>query len=109
KLRDDLGRQVDHGLPDSSDRIYNLRFKDINGAVSKISGGVIDLLVKSHDRTAIIKLQNAAGGGVIGSKPEHRHHVAGRPGMVGSDQCADIEIGEIVGMRQHERLVLKPL
>jgi hypothetical protein len=69
---------------------------------------VIDLLMETHHGAAIIKLQNAAGPGVVGPKAEHRHQMAGGPCAVSRDQSADVEVGEIVGMSQQERLTLKP-
>src|SRR5437016_6541564 len=35
--------------------------------------------------------------------------MVGRPRAVGSDQSPNVEIGQIVSMREHERLALKPL
>jgi len=88
--------------------VDDCRFQDINRSVCEVPRRVIDLLMETHHGAAIIKFQNAAGPGVVGPKAKHRYQMAGAPCAVSRDQSANVEVGQIVGMSQQERLALKP-
>ena len=68
EIRYDLGRQVNGGSSDAGDRVDDCRFEDINSRVCEVPRRVIDLFMETHHGAAIIKLQDAAGPGVVGPK-----------------------------------------
>ena len=71
---------------EAGDNVDDLRFQNVNRAVGKVPRRVFDLFMEGHHRVTVIKLKNAAGAGVVGSKPKHRDQMTGWPHSVSRDQ-----------------------
>ncbi|KVN06961.1 hypothetical protein WJ62_05780 [Burkholderia diffusa] len=109
ELRDDLRAQIERRDAELSNELDHFLPEHIDGAIRARAVGIDGLLLKTSHDALRIDLEHAARARIGRLERQHRHHTIRRTRLMRMHQRSQINVGQIVGMRDEHRCTLKKL